>query len=306
MVGFLSGLRISPSAGTGGRPIMHSDSDIAGASLGADSALPTPPAGKRRPGCLSGRHRGAAALLAALLLGPIAVLADDIRQEDLDSSLVDAAGHGDWVSFNLALGMGASLNAVKHDGSNAVLTATQGRQMQMLQLLLHKGVSPNILGGSGFTPLAYAAMIGDLNEVELLLQAGADPNLRDALGNSPLHLAAQFGHRHVLARLLAAGVRLDARNVKGETPLFSAIHGGHGDTFDALLAAGADPSASDRKGRSALVVAIIEEREAMALALVDKGADADTRFDGYTPLRLAGFMGYGGVLEALARRGAPD
>ncbi len=52
--------------------------------------------------------------------------------------------------------------------------------------------------------------------------------------------------------------------------------------------------------------AILEDREAMALALIEKGARFDSLADGYTPLRMARIMRHADVVSALTWRGATD
>ncbi len=236
----------------------------------------------------------------------VATLAADIRQEELNSSLIYAAGQGDMSSFNLALNLGANLNAVDHSGTNAVLAATEGEQHRVLRLLLDKGGDPNVSGGSGFTPLTFAAMHGSIRDLRLLLKAGAKPSQHNVMGDSPLHLAVQFGYDDVVADLIAAGASIDNINTAGETPLMVAIRSDNRKAFDTLLALGAENSVADKTGRSALFSAILENHEAMALALVEKGARFDSLSDGYTPLKMAQIMRHSSVIAALTKRGAKE
>lgn len=241
-------------------------------------------------------------LVFALALGPRAALADDIRQEDLNSSLIHAAGQGDATSFNLALGLGANINAVDRLGNNAVLLATQGQQRAMLRTLLDRGVNPDARGGSGFTPLTYAAMRGLDTEARWLLKASARPDLRNALGDTPLHLAARFGHTAIVDQLLDAGARVDEISAAGETALIVAIRAGQRKVFDTLLARRAQADAHDKTGRTALFWAILENQEAMAVALIEHDARIESLSDGYTPLAMARIMGHDGVIAAITRR----
>lgn len=248
---------------------------------------------------------------ACVAAGPAAAqalpdLAAEIRQEDLDSNLISAAGQGHLASFNLALSLGANINAVDRNGDNAVLLATQGEQHGMLRMLLDKGVDPNARGGSGLTPLTYAALHGLIRDVRLLLKAGADPNLRNVLGDAPLHLAVEFGHNDIVAELVGANARLEDVNAAGETPLIVAIRADNRKAFDTLLASGARASVQDKAGRGALFLAIWEKREAMALALIEKGAGFNSRYDGFTPMRLARLMEQPKVVAALTLKGARE
>jgi len=245
--------------------------------------------------------------VAIFVLAPLMMAhAGEISQEHLDESLIAAAGRGDMTTFNIAVGLGANLNATDRRGNNVVLAATQGNRTQLLRTLLDKGIYPNALGSSGFTPLTFAAKEGSTPNVGLLLKAGADPNQRDALGETPLHLATQFGHQKIIAQLAAAGARIDATNAAGEPPLITAIHYNQANAFDGLLSLGADPNVSDKNHQSALFLALLEEREQMALLLVEKGAQFDRRPRQYTPLQMARFMGYASVVGALERRGARE
>jgi ankyrin repeat protein len=245
------------------------------------------------------------ALLSALALMP-AANATDISQDDLDESLVNAAGQGDMNSFNIALALGANLNAVDRRGNNAVLAATQGNRAPLLRTLLDKGVNPDVHGSSGFTPLTFAAMDGSLANVQLLLKAGANPNQRNALGETPLHLAARFGHSAIIKLLVAAGTRLDDENAASETPLITAILANKLDAFETLMTLGANPNVIDANNQSALYLAILEDHELMAHTLIERGARFDPRPRQYTPLKMARFMGHVRVVDALVRRGASE
>jgi ankyrin repeat protein len=245
-------------------------------------------------------------MFLASAIRPSPGLAADIRQEDLNSSLIHAAGQGDVSTFNLALSLGANINAVDRNGNNAVLLATQGEQHGMLRLLLDKGVNPNARGASGFTPLTYAALHGLNRDARLLLKAGADPNQHTVVGDAPLHLAVAFRHNDMIAELVGAGARIEDLNGAGETALIVAIRADNRQAFDALLTLGARTSVYDKTGRSALFWAILEDHEAMALALVEQGARFDSLSDGYTPLRMAQIMRHANVAAALAQRGASE
>ena len=246
-------------------------------------------------------------LVALIALAPFTTAnSSEIRQEDLDESLIEAAGRGDMTTFNIAVGLGANLNATDRHGNNVVLAATQGNRTQLLRTLLDKGIYPNTRGSSGFTPLTFAAKEGSTHNVKLLLKAGADPNQRNALGETPVHLAAQFGHQEIIVQLKSGGADIDALNATGETALITAIHSNQANALDTLLSLGAETNVSDRHHQSALFLALLEEREQMALLLVENGALFDRRPRQYTPLQMARFMSFASVVAALEKRGARE
>src|SRR5215471_6610666 len=81
--------------------------------------------------------------------------------------------------------------------------------------------------------------------VEFLLQRGADPNFNPERGiGPPLHRAAYSNNLPAVKILLRYGARLEERNDRGLTPLLSAALNSKGlGIILELLAAGADPHA---------------------------------------------------------------
>jgi len=242
---------------------------------------------------------------AACVLALPASFAADISQADLDGSLIRAAGNGDLRSFNLVLGLGANIRAVDAQGNNAVLAATEGAQPALLRIALDGGASPNVRGASGFTPLTYAAMQGSLPMFRLLLKAGANVNLKNANGDTPLHLAVAFKRAEIMADLLPVA-RIEMRNAGGETPLMVAVRVNNQSALERLLAQGADPNAAGNMGETPLVMAILEDRGALALELVETGARFDAVLGTYTPLRLARVNGQKALAALLTAKGARD
>lgn len=154
----------------------------------------------------------------------------EISRQNLDESLVAAAGNDDRHSYDLVMGLGATIHGVDRHGGNAVLTATVGGHSELLRSLIEQGVEPNARGGSGFTALTHASLAGSLRRVQLLLKAGADPNLPTALGErgarhgarigeySALHLARAMGYSRVVAALARRGAS-DKRAAAASEPM---------------------------------------------------------------------------------------
>ena len=251
-------------------------------------------------------HIWLSALALFAVFATQAAQARDTPKDDLDRSLIRAAGKGDQRSFNLVQGLGANLHAKDAHGNNAVLAAVEGDQPAMLRILLDQRVSPNTRGESGFTPLTYASLHGATDAVRLLLKAGAAVDAKNATGDTPLHLAIAFQRTEIMADLLAARPRLDLQNAAGETALYTAVRTNNDIAVRRLLALGADPSTQDRSRRSALMAAILEDREAIALALVEAGARLDQTLGTYTPLRMARIKGQQTLAALLVDKGARE
>ncbi|MYI44949.1 MAG: hypothetical protein F4123_00895 [Gemmatimonadetes bacterium] len=118
--------------------------------------------------------------------------------------------------------------------------------------------------------------------VTACLEAGADVNaISDSTwspeerGNTPLHFAARYSwDRTVITALLAAGADVDARNRRGATPLHMAAAAYRDPAVVAeLVEAGADVNARDGEGNTPLHASWHNPNPAVALRLVELGAD---------------------------------
>jgi ankyrin repeat protein len=122
-------------------------------------------------------------------------------------------------------------------------------------------------------------------------------------GESALMWAAAENHADVVQALIDRGADVHARSdtagftpsnegylpgtflpVGDFSPLFFAVRGGYLDCVRLLLAAGADANESLPNGATALTVAIMNAHYDVAAFLLDKGADAKTSAQGWTPL----------------------
>lgn len=238
-------------------------------------------------------------VLVAVFVAQAGVAAQ-ISQDDLQTSLTDAARHGDMRSFELARSLGANIHSTDRNGDNCVLAAVEGHQYVLLRSLLRDGVDTDLVGSSGLSPLTAATIHGELRVVRLLLQSGARPDLPSASGSTPVHIAIALGRNEILTELVAAGADLESRDAEGSTPLLVAIHSNNREAFDVLLQHSVQVNEIDKKGRTPLFWAILEDHEDMALALARRGADPKAPLAEYTPLRLAQIMQYKHLLAFLS------
>ena len=191
----------------------------------------------------------------------------------------------------------------------------------------------------GYTPLHKAAYAGHADLVTYLCGLGADLNAPSNSGSRPLHGAAFYGHMEATESLIDAGADVNVVNSGGYTPLLSAMAGGHIEIAQVLITNGADPNVTTDGGQTALMVAaqagnieltrlilsknpdleavdsyrrtalLLTARESgnteVAALLIDAGANmnARDRFGG-TPLGLAAWRGFAGIVDLLMERGA--
>lgn len=129
---------------------------------------------------------------------------------------------------------------------------------------------PSVRGAWGITAaLAGAMLVLVLAGLVIFITTQAGSSWR-AWRAAPLHRAAAAGNLDEVRRLIARGADPDGAG-EGRTPLLAALQAGHSDVVEALLRAGATP------GREAVDTALRYQRRADLLALIEAGADPDTR-----------------------------
>jgi hypothetical protein len=123
--------------------------------------------------------------------------------------------------------------------------------------------------------------------------------------------AAGAGDFPKVKELVAAKAKLGGRGPHGHTPLTAAISGDHLAVALYLIERGADVSLADKNGTDPLRWAAIRsgwvkhQNVKLAAVLLDKGAAVDTRdTDGFTPLLWAANRGAVKLVELLIARGA--
>jgi ankyrin repeat protein len=153
---------------------------------------------------------------------------------------------------------------------------------------LKSGADPNAALPTGETPLMTAARTGRVGAVNALLARGADVHAKErSLEQTALMWAVSEGHTEVARILIEHGADARARSKRGLTSLLLAARQGDVDSTRILLAAGANvnEAASDRL--SPLLVSTVRDHAALAVFLLDHGADPDADAPGYTALHWA-------------------
>ncbi len=170
----------------------------------------------------------------------------------------------------------------------------------------------------GSEALYTAIEKGDVEMVRLLVEAGADVNAAEGFGgNTPLHEAVEKGDVEIVKILVAAGADVEAKGYFDRTPLTLATEEGATEIMQILLGSGpdADTSASgeDKEaastpsiGSEALYTAIEKGDVAMVRLLVEAGADVNAAagFGGNTPLHEAVEQGDVEIVKILVAAGA--
>lgn len=248
----------------------------------------------------------------------------DVNASEADgaTALHWAAHRDDLETVDLLIRAGAKVNAANDYGVTPLALACVNRNAALVAKLLAAGANPNAATGTGQTVLMTCSRTGATEAVKALLARGADVNAKEARrGQTALMWALAGKHSDVALVLVEHGADVHARSKMtvlpetairnlggadrlpypapkgGFTPLLFAAQQGDLDSARMLLAAGADVNESTPEEGAALVVASASGHEALAIFLLEKGANPNaTDGFGVAPLHYAAGKGVSTLL----------
>ena len=154
------------------------------------------------------------------------------------------------------------------------------------------------------TMLGIAAQSPSDVVLKALIESGADVNAIDGIGHSPLMRAVDLGATSNIEALIAAQANLNHRNSDGDTALLLAMRNQNEAVALMLLNAGADPSIADNDGNSPGLRAAEMTSLPLIKALGEKKANLDLSNAAYSPLTFAIAQENAELLKALLDAGA--
>ncbi|MDR2872098.1 MAG: ankyrin repeat domain-containing protein [Xanthomonadaceae bacterium] len=240
------------------------------------------------------------------------------------ADIPDAAKSGDLNAVRRLLGLGFPVDAVDAQGCTALLRASGGGHVDIVNLLLRCGADPQQPANSGATPLSAAVSKHQIGIVDALLSAGADVEHRLPGGVTVLMLAAALGMPDVISRLIATGANVHVGDAQDLTPLHCAAIYGFASRdrprllalLDTLLLAGAEPDHVSADGVTPLLLLLGSRAELdsqcdenVVLAgverLLEEGVSLEKQDSrGFSPLHLAALFGLSEVVRYLLQAGA--
>lgn len=221
--------------------------------------------------------------------------ADVNRATDLGvTPLMLASLNGSAATVAALLAAGANPSVARASGDTALMQAARSGSVAVARSLLDNGAEVNAATVDGATALMWSATERHLLVTRLLIERGADLDIRTRV----LERAGRRGvvrEAKVLSEFEAVnpavlprdGDRDPPRPEGGFTPLLYATLVGHAEGVEVLLDAGADVNDRAADGVTALMLALTKRHEAVALALLARGADPSPIDAGYTALHVA-------------------
>lgn len=180
--------------------------------------------------------------------------------------LLDACEIGDLDAVKLLL-MSTDVNSQDENGRTALIEATRGGQVEVVQLLINSGadvyirdnndtsamfltciieniditkiifknlVDLNHIDNDGFTALTMAVMANNIPVVKLLIELNVDLDKTRGV-YTPLHLAVERRYFEVAILLIEAGAKFDIPNANGHTVLMIALVQGFDDLASLMI-----------------------------------------------------------------------
>lgn len=250
------------------------------------------------------------------------------RQADGATALHWAAHWDDAAMADALVRAGADVDAANDFGATPLWLSCVNGSETMVEVLLAAGADANAALPSGETVLMTASRSGSAEAVRLLVSHGADVNAREhTRGQTALMWAVAQQHPDVVEALVALGADIHVRSAPqtrrihtrtagfnpsgvidtvlgSNTPILFAARTGNLDVARHLVAAGADVNDTAATGTSVLVVAAHSGHSALALFLLEQGADPNAAEAGYSALHAATLRGDETLVAALLARGA--
>lgn len=190
--------------------------------------------------------------------------------------LAEAVKARDGETVRSLLKQQADVNVPLADGSTALQWAAHWDDLETAQLLIAAGANVNAADEYGVTPLTLACTNANAVMVETLLKADAKPGSVLPTGETALMTCARSGNAEAVKSLLARGADVNAKESRlGQTALMWAVSQKHPEVVKALIEHGSDFNAGSKTGFTAMLFAARVGDVESARILVEAGANVN-------------------------------
>jgi serine/threonine-protein phosphatase 6 regulatory ankyrin repeat subunit A len=174
------------------------------------------------------------------------------------------------------------LNFISSDGNSILIQAAKSARGFFIQYLLRQpGIDLDVVDNNGRSALSIASKRNSVTSAVMLAEAGAELNSRDERGRTALmNTLLQDEEETIAYALIRAGADLGISSLNNRSfPLIAAtdLNRYGGGLIHAFAKAGANLEQTNNIGETALMYAIGWGSEFSAKALLDAGANPNTR-----------------------------
>lgn len=230
--------------------------------------------------------------------------------------LMLAATNGSEPMVERLLKAGAKAPTSRASGETALMLAARSGNIGVVKRLVGAGADVNAKTRMGDTALMFAAAERHGDAVQALVEMGADVHAQTAAAKKQARSSTPPPDKEDAPRLLQKNQAIAVAQLPkdgdfdpprpegGFTPLLHAAMSGDLASVRALLAGGAKINQGAADGATPLIVSIVKHHPAVALYLLEQGADPNVIEPGYTALHAAAVTAQADVVRALVAKGA--
>lgn len=128
-----------------------------------------------------------------------AMQTDNVKSNDfiVAENLIEAVNNIDFISLNVLLAEGATVDTVDQAGNSPLILASKIGNPRMVEIILAHNPDVNRRNDNGETALMIASANGILSIVKDLKENGANPELRNNDGFTSAQIAIRNGHASI-------------------------------------------------------------------------------------------------------------
>lgn len=160
-----------------------------------------------------------------MLIGAMFLMASPAQaQFSITWDMLKAVGKGEITEARKLIQDGANPNSRGEDGYPALMIAAEGRNIDMMKMLLENGARVDSRSEErNETTLMRRAEVGDTDSVQLMIENGGDINAQDRGGETALMKATRGRKTRMVRLLIDAGADIEKSDYTGRTAMDYAI-----------------------------------------------------------------------------------